>query len=159
MSKPNILFLFSDQQRWDTMGCYGQRLNVTPHLDKMAEDGALFEHCYTAQPVCGPTRACLQTGMYASQHGAFTNGRQLPQKFPLLAPQLKQAGYEVGYIGKWHLASEKAEDDQNYREQGVPPHLRGGYEDYWLASDVLEFTSHSKPKSRSARARKSRRSP
>ena len=142
-NKPNILFLFSDQQRWDTLGCYGQRLPVSPHLDQMAAEGAVFEHCYTAQPVCGPTRACLQTGMYASQHGAYTNGRPLNQSVPLVAPTLRAAGYEVGYIGKWHLASKSGEEDKNYRTQGVPPELRGGYDDYWLASDVLEFTSHS----------------
>ncbi len=145
--KPNILFLFSDQQRWDTLGCYGQRLAVTPHLDKMAAEGAQFNHCYTAQPVCGPTRACLQTGMYASQHGSFTNGLALNHELPLLAPQFKQAGYEVAYIGKWHLASHRFQDgsseDKKFRTVGVPMERRGGYEDYWLASDVLEFTSHS----------------
>lgn len=145
--KPNILFIFSDQQRWDTMGCYGQRLSVTPHLDQMASEGAVFEHCYSSQPVCGPTRACLQTGMYASQHGAFTNARRLNTQVPLLAPEMKKAGYECAYIGKWHLASHRYRDgegaDEDYRQCGVPKHLRGGYDDFWLAADALEATSHS----------------
>ena len=145
--KPNILFLFSDQQRWDTMGCYGQRLPVTPNLDKMAAEGAVFEHCYSSQPVCGPTRACLQTGMYASQHGAFTNARRLNSEVPLLAPEMKKAGYECAYIGKWHLASHRYRngegEDEDYRQCGVPKHLRGGYDDFWLAADALEATSHS----------------
>lgn len=147
MTKPNILFLFSDQQRWDTLGCYGQPLDVTPNLDQMAAEGALFEQCHSAQPVCGPTRACLQTGMYASQHGAFTNARRLNADLPLLAPQMKQAGYECAYIGKWHLASHRYRngeaEDENYRDRGVPRELRGGYDDYWLAADALEATSHS----------------
>ena len=145
--KPNVLFLFSDQQRWDTMGCYGQRLPVTPNLDKMAAEGAVFEHCYSSQPVCGPTRACLQTGMYASQHGAFTNARRLNSEVPLLAPEMKKAGYECAYIGKWHLASHRYRngegEDEDYRQCGVPKHLRGGYDDFWLAADALEATSHS----------------
>ena len=62
MPQPNIVFLFSDQQRWDTCGCYGQPLPVTPNLDRMAAEGVRFEHAFTCQPVCGPARAALQTG-------------------------------------------------------------------------------------------------
>ena len=62
MNRPNIIFYFSDQQRWDTLGCYGQSLNVTPNLDRLAKEGVLFENAFTCQPVCGPARACLQSG-------------------------------------------------------------------------------------------------
>ncbi len=113
----------------------------------MASEGSLFEHCYSSQPVCGPTRACLQTGMYASQHGAFTNARQLNHDLPLLAPQMKKAGYDCAYIGKWHLASHRSRGgagvDADFRQRGVPKELRGGYDDFWLAADALEATSHS----------------
>ena len=61
MGRPNILFFFTDQQRADTCGCYGQRLNVTPRLDAFAERATLFENAFTCQPVCGPARAALQT--------------------------------------------------------------------------------------------------
>ncbi|MFQ9872808.1 MAG: sulfatase-like hydrolase/transferase, partial [Oscillospiraceae bacterium] len=64
--QPNIVFFFVDQQRWDTAGCYGQPLDITPNLDRMAEEGTLFQNAYTCQPVCGPARACLQTGRYAT---------------------------------------------------------------------------------------------
>ena len=67
MRQPNIVFVFSDQQRWDTVGCYGQELNVTPNLDRMAAEGIRFENAFTCQPVCGPARACLQTGKYATE--------------------------------------------------------------------------------------------
>ncbi len=145
MSVPNIILIFSDQQRWDTMGCYGQELEVTPNLDRMAEEGVRFEYAFTCQPVCGPARACLQTGKWATEMGCFRNGIALPLDETTIAHLLSGAGYEVGYIGKWHLASTNrmGDADVDYRTKPVPPERRGGYRDYWLASDVLEFTSHS----------------
>ncbi|HMF30096.1 MAG TPA: sulfatase-like hydrolase/transferase [Candidatus Lokiarchaeia archaeon] len=142
MSQPNIIFLFSDQQRWDTLGCYGQPLDTTSHLDQMAAEGVRFEYAFTCQPVCGPARACLQTGKYATEVGCHTNGHQLPPGEKTIAHYLSEAGYEVGYIGKWHLASNHNFGSSNYRTKPVPPELRGGYKDFWLASDTLEFTSH-----------------
>jgi len=138
--RPNVLFFFSDQQRWDTCGCYGQKLDVTPNLDKMAAEGVRFEYAFTCQPVCGPARACLQTGKYAEQVGCYTNNIALPQDEKTLAHWFSEWGYEVAYIGKWHLAS--TGEKYNYRTRPVPLERRGGYKDYWLASDVLEFTSH-----------------
>jgi uncharacterized sulfatase len=145
MDRPNILFIFSDQQRWDTVGCYGQPLDVTPNLDRMADEGVRFDLAFTCQPVCGPARSCLQTGKYAAEVGCFRNGIALPLDETTIAHRLSRAGYEVGYIGKWHLASTHGlgEQDVDYRTKPVPPERRGGYDDYWLASDVLEFTSHS----------------
>jgi uncharacterized sulfatase len=139
--RPNIIVFFTDQQRWDTAGCYGQQLETTPNLDRMAAGGVRFEHAFTCQPVCGPARACVQTGKWATQTGCFRNGIALPTDEKTIAHWLSAAGYEVGYIGKWHLASTGKE--HNYRDRPVPPERRGGYKDYWLASDVLEFTSHS----------------
>lgn len=139
MRPPNVLVFFTDQQRADTCGCYGQKLPVTPNLDRMAKSGVRFERAYTPQPVCGPARACLQTGRYATATGCFINGVSLPREEPTVAKALGAAGYETAYIGKWHLASDR---DGAYREAPVPPERRGGYE-YWLAADVLEMVSHS----------------
>ena len=139
-SPPNVLFFFSDQQRWDTVGCYGQPLDVTPNFDRLAAEGVRFENAFTCQPVCGPARSCLQTGKYATEVGCYRNGIALPQDQKTVAHWMSEAGYEVGYIGKWHLASTGPEVD--FRERAVPLERRGGYKDYWLASDVLEFTSH-----------------
>ncbi len=147
MKKPNILFILTDQQRHDTCGCYGQELEVTPNLDKLAKDGILFSNAFTCQPVCGPVRSCIQTGMYATETGCFRNGIALPLEAKTLAHFLKDEGYETSYIGKWHLAStigkpyEKSKQF-DYTRSAIPPERRGGYEDYWLASDLLEFTSH-----------------
>jgi len=144
VKRPDILFLFSDQQRWDTCGCYGQRADITPSLDRLAREGVRFEKAFTCQPVCGPARACLQTGKYATEVGVHTNHRQLPPAEKTLARYLSAEGYEVGYVGKWHLASRGPRDGpENFRTKAVPHGLRGGYRDFWLASDVLEFTSHS----------------
>jgi uncharacterized sulfatase len=137
---PNVLFFFTDQQRWDTCGCYGQPLNVTPNLDRMAAEGVRFENAFTCQPVCGPARACIQTGKYATELGCYRNGIALPQDHKTIAHWMTEAGYEVGYTGKWHLASTGGKFD--FQTTAVPLERRGGYKDYWLASDVLEFTSH-----------------
>ncbi len=142
--KPNIVFVLSDQQRWDTVGCYGSEIHpgLTPNLDRMAEGGVRFEHAFTCQPVCGPARACLQTGKWATETGCFRNGIALPLDEPTIAHHLSRAGYEVGYIGKWHLAS-TGREGIDFQTIAIPPERRGGYRDFWIASDVLEFTSHS----------------
>lgn len=140
--RPNIVFLFSDQQRWDTCGCYGQPLDVTPNLDRLAAGGVRFENAFTCQPVCGPARACLQTGKYATEVGCHVNNKRLPQNETTIAQRLSQVGYDTAYIGKWHLAScGPVEGPDDFTIKPVPVERRGGY-DYWVASDVLEFTSH-----------------
>lgn len=131
--KPNILFFFTDQQRWDTAGCYGNTMNLTPALDKMASEGVRFENAFTCQPVCGPARACLQTGTYATENGVFKNYIQLKKSDRTIAQILNDTDYDTAYIGKWHLARTRTEP--------VPEELRAGYR-YWLAADALEHTSH-----------------
>ncbi len=138
MNRPNIIFYFSDQQRADSAGCYGQRLPVTPNLDALAKEGTLFENAFSCQPVCGPMRACLQSGVYATQIGCYRNDIALPTDCKTIAHYLKDSGYDTAYIGKWHLASDK---DHNLKTKPTPKERRGGY-DYWRASDILEFTSH-----------------
>ncbi|MCL2096252.1 MAG: sulfatase-like hydrolase/transferase, partial [Oscillospiraceae bacterium] len=133
--RPNIIFYFSDQQRHDTIGAYGKYakdLNITPNLDELAEKGVKFEYAFTPQPVCGPARACIQTGKFATQTGCFTNGRALKQDEKTIAKYLSSAGYDTAYAGKWHLASNNAFDskNQNYSDYGtkaIPENLRGGY--------------------------------
>lgn len=136
--RPNIIFYFSDQQRWDTVN-----ETVTPNLLKLANDGVLFENSYTCQPVCGPARACLQTGVYATQNKCYWNGIALPDNIKPLAEYFNEAGYETAYVGKWHLASDSFPKSGFHCETtAVPEEKRGGYKDWWYAADVLEFTSH-----------------
>lgn len=144
MQKPNILFYFSDQQRFDTCGCYGQELNITPCLDELAHEGVRFDLAFSPQPVCGPCRSIFQTGLYATESGCFRNNIALPKTVKTIANYMEEAGYETAYIGKWHLASDGGLEEapkQDYQRKPIPAELRGGYSGFWRASDVLEFTS------------------
>lgn len=129
-TQPNVIVFLTDQQRWDTTGVHGNPLELTPNFDRMARRGTHVSSAFTPQPVCGPARSCLQTGLYATTTGCFRNDIPLPADQPTLAHHFRAAGYTTGYIGKWHLAS----------QDPVPPEQRGGYE-YWLAANILEFTS------------------
>lgn len=135
MSRPNIIFYFSDQQRWDTVNDI-----VTPTLAQMAEDGVNFTQAFTCQPVCGPARACLQTGEYATQNGCYINAIPLKDDQRTIADILNENGYDTAYVGKWHLASGRFANEPHYETTAVPRDRQGGY-GYWRAADVLEFTS------------------
>jgi arylsulfatase A-like enzyme len=128
--RPNVIVFFTDQQRWDSTGSHGNPLELTPNFDRVAREGTHLARSFTCQPVCGPARACLQTGLYPTTTGVFRNGIPLPQGTKTLADHFGAAGYATGYIGKWHLAA----------EEPVTKSGRGGY-DYWLAANALEFTS------------------
>ncbi|MFJ7625162.1 sulfatase-like hydrolase/transferase [Streptomyces sp. NPDC097595] len=130
---PNVLVFFTDQQRWDTTGAHGNPLGLTPAFDRLARRGVLVENSFTNQPVCAPSRASLQTGMYPTTTGVHRNGIPMPPTTPTLARHFAAAGYDTGYIGKWHLAG----DDY---AGAVPEEDRAGYR-YWLAANLLEFTS------------------
>lgn len=141
----NIIFYFSDQQRWDTIGCYGQPLPITPNLDALAAEGVRFANAFSPQPVCGPCRALFQTGRYPTETGCFRNNIMLPSNIKTLGMYMEEAGYETAYIGKWHLASDGELEKKptiDHTITAVPLELRGGYTGYWRAADVLEFTSH-----------------
>lgn len=133
----NIVFYFSDQQRYDTI-----TPELTPNICSLAEEGVLFENNFTCQPVCGPARACLQSGVYATQTGCFRNAIPLPEQTKTLADHFNEAGYQTAYIGKWHLASDFLPGiGVHCKTTAVPKKRQGGYS-YWRAADVLEFTSH-----------------
>lgn len=133
----NIVFYFSDQQRWDTVN-----EQVTPNLMQLAKEGVKFENNFTCQPVCGPARACLQTGLYATECGCYWNGIAIPQTIKPLASYFNDAGYQTAYIGKWHLASDRYPGVGLHCESTAVPKERMGEYQYWRAADVLEFTSH-----------------
>ncbi|MFR4352301.1 MAG: sulfatase-like hydrolase/transferase [Roseburia sp.] len=141
----NVIFYFTDQQRADTCGCYGQPLAITPNLDRLAAEGVKFEYAFSPQPVCGPCRALFQTGKYPTDTGCFRNNIMLPSNCKTLANYIEEAGYETAYIGKWHLASDGELEKPpaiDHTVTAIPRELRGGYTGFWRTADVLEFTSH-----------------
>ncbi len=133
--RPNVLVIFVDQQRWDTLGVNGSPMDLTPNLDRAARQGVRFELPITVQPVCAPARGSLLTGQYATTHGVWRNGLGLTGQERTIADCFAAAGYETGYAGKWHLAPKEAGPGW------VPPEYRGGFRDFWEAANLLEFTS------------------
>ncbi len=105
MPKPNILWICTDQQRWDTLGCYGNPFVRTPRLDRLAERGVLFEHAYSQSPICTPSRASFLTGRYPRTTRTRQNGQCIPDDEILITRQLAEAGYVCGLSGKLHLST------------------------------------------------------
>ena len=101
--RPNILFLITDQQRADWLGCYGHPVLKTPNIDRIAARGMRFENFQVASPVCMPNRATLLTGRYPSLHGLRYNGCVLPENANTFVDLLAGAGYHTAAIGKSHL--------------------------------------------------------
>lgn len=121
--RPNVLFLFSDMQRAYTMGCYGDANARTPHLDALARQGARFDAAISTTPVCCPFRACLMSGQYAHHHRVISNGVEFRPTVKCVAETFRDAGYETGYSGKWHiLTPREAGRDLRYGfpENGTP---------------------------------------
>ncbi len=101
--RPNILFIYSDQLRADSIGCAGNKDVKTPHIDRLAGEGVRFENAFVSYPLCTPFRASLLTGKYAHATGVYSNHFPIPTDQLFLSTLLKTAGYKNGYIGKWHL--------------------------------------------------------
>lgn len=131
--RPNVVVFFTDQQRHDSTGLHGNPLDLTPNFDRLARRGTHVASSFTCQPVCGPARSCLQTGLYATQTGCWKNGIPLREDLPTLGTIFQEGGYRTGYIGKWHLGDDKIVGP-------VEARYRRGYE-YWLAAQALEHTS------------------
>ncbi|MFC4994112.1 sulfatase [Rubritalea tangerina] len=105
--RPNILFLFSDDHALNAISSYGGPLKdiaPTPHIDSLAQEGALFENSFCANSICGPSRACILTGKHSHKNGFMRNtGKGFDQSQWTVAKALKGAGYTTAVIGKWHL--------------------------------------------------------
>ncbi|TDQ36603.1 sulfatase family protein [Aureibacillus halotolerans] len=102
--RPNILWICTDQQRFDTLGCYGNEFVKTPNIDRLAEKGVLFEKCYSQSPVCTPSRASFLTGRYPQTNCCRQNGQAIPKNEVLVTKILADAGYTCGLSGKLHLS-------------------------------------------------------
>ena len=103
--RPNILWICSDQQRWDALGCLGNPFVTTPHADRLAAGGALFERCFAQSPICTPSRASFLTGRYPRTTRCRRNGQDIPADEVLVTRLLAEAGYGCGLVGKLHLSA------------------------------------------------------
>lgn len=139
--RPNIVIYHSDQFRWDFVGANGLNSSThTPNLDALAAGGTNFTHAVTNQPVCAPSRSVLITGRYATETGVWHNGLGLREDLPTIATELRRAGYTANYVGKWHMAPGSALLGGG--PGAVSPEHRGGFLDFWEASNELEHTTH-----------------
>ena len=105
MSSPNLLYIFTDQQRVDTMRCYGNALIETPAFDGLAEQSFVFDNAYVSQPVCSPSRATMMTGLWPHTAGVPSCNVPLAAEVPTFAELLPEE-YRTAFIGKWHLGDE-----------------------------------------------------
>ncbi|MBN2311651.1 MAG: sulfatase [Candidatus Hydrogenedentes bacterium] len=165
VERPNIVFILVDDLGWADVGCYGNRFNEAPHIDRLAADGMRFTDAYAAAPVCSPTRVSIMSGQYPARVGVtdFIPGHQRPwakltvprnrqQYLPLeietVAERLKTAGYACAMLGKWHLGGrEYFPDRQGFDEMLVSNGRHFGFgtmpktdipEDAYLAEFLTE---------------------
>ena len=118
--RPNVVVVLTDDQRWDCVGIHPKPLlgMKTPHLDRLAREGALFENMFVTTSLCSPSRASFLSGLYAHSHGVVNNFTDYPTNLASYPRRLQDAGYNTAYIGKWHMGEQ---DDRR----------RPGF-DYWI---------------------------
>ncbi len=124
MKKPNVILVYPDQMRFDTLNVNGNKVTNTPNLDALANGGANFKKAHTSYPLCCPFRASIMTGLYPHKNGMFSNHYPLATDLPHYLPKLMgDNGYKTAWIGKWHL-------DGGKKFRRVP-------KEYWCGFDEL----------------------
>jgi len=136
MKPTNLLFLMSDQHTRHVLGCTGNPLVRTPHLDRLAERGTRFAEAYTTSPICVPARASFATGRYPHQTGHWDNATPYRGEVPSWGHRLMEQGHRCVSIGKLHYRS--SDDPNGFDEEIVPLHVLDGVGDlYGLIRDEL----------------------
>lgn len=133
----NLLLIWTDEQRADTLAAYGNNVVRAPNLDALARESWVFENAYCTQPVCTPSRASILTGLWPHTHGCVANNTPLPVHTPTLAEMLPEE-YECAYFGKWHLG------DEIIAQRGFSSWLSiedGMYRPYYSRPEYLERRS------------------
>lgn len=142
-TKPNLVFILADQWRSEAVGYAGNQDVITPNLDLLAKESLVFENAVTVMAVCTPWRASFLTGQYPLTNGIFYNDKPLASDAVSLGKIYKNAGYQTGYIGKWHLNGHKrGEHYFSARDKPVPVERRQGF-DYWKVREVTHDYNNS----------------
>lgn len=125
--RPNIIYIMTDQQTASAMSCMGNRDLHTPHIDRLAKAGVLFENAYCSAPLSGPSRASMFTGHTSHEVGLAVNGTPLPDSLRVrtLGTLMQNAGYECAYAGKWHLHTSSIPDGE-FGFTNIHPHDDNG---------------------------------
>ena len=110
--KPNLLFIWTDEQRADTMSVYGNHQIAAPNLNKLAGESVVFQNAYVSQPVCTPSRSTVMTGLWPHTSSCVENNIPLPEDIPCFPEIADDPDYYTGYFGKWHLG------DEVFRQRG-----------------------------------------
>ena len=137
-SRPNFVFVLVDDLGRQDVGIYGSSLNETPHMDQLAADGMRFDNAYVAHPRCVPSRLGIMSGRYPASYGipGFQDRKNTKHALPLSAVTfgevLQEAGYETGYIGKWHLGKAGGEPLYQGFETNIMAGASGAPPSYFL---------------------------
>ncbi len=145
-TRPNILYIMSDDHTTQGFGCYGSRLatlNPTPVIDQLAREGARFDQVFCHNGICTPSRANIMTGQYSQKNGVLDLNDELPPERHYLAIEMKKAGYQTALIGKWHLKSEPKMFD--YYKVLVAAGQQGTYFDPEFIETGMKFGVHGDP--------------
>jgi len=103
--RPNIIYIMSDDHGYQAMSCYGSKINSTPNLDRIANEGMLFNNCFVTNSVSAPSRAVMLTGKYSHVNGQLDNLTTFDGSQVTFPKVMQQNGYQTALIGKWHLRS------------------------------------------------------
>jgi arylsulfatase A-like enzyme len=104
--RPNVVFILTDDQRWDTIGLHPKSVVKTPHIDRLGKEGIYFRNSFCTTSLCSPSRASILSGLYAHRHGVTNNFTEYPNDLPSFPKALQASGYATAYIGKYHMGEE-----------------------------------------------------